>query len=162
TLSDIVPRPDLARPRPEASDVLARLARDYAIVAVVSGRPAEEVRSFLGVPGVEVFGLYGLTEGGAPARPVEEARVGAEAPVPGARGVPVFGRRPGGPGRVRRARPTPQRRIDHGQGGRPVGRDTAGDDRAGRHRGGSAGWAGYVPADALIAVIPRGAGPPRP
>jgi trehalose 6-phosphate phosphatase len=63
TLSDIVARPELAQPRPKAASVLALLVERYAVVAVVSGRPADEVRARLDVPGVIVFGRYGLPEG---------------------------------------------------------------------------------------------------
>ena len=59
--------------------MLARLAGQYAIVAIVSGRPAQEVRSLLGVPEVEVFGLYGLTEGQADPGTIEVARSAAQA-----------------------------------------------------------------------------------
>jgi trehalose 6-phosphate phosphatase len=63
TLSDIVPRPELAKPVPGAASVLSRLASRYALVAVVSGRPGAEMRRLLPVRGVQVFGLYGLPEG---------------------------------------------------------------------------------------------------
>lgn len=64
TLSEIVPRPQDARPVRGVSESLAALARDYAVVAVVSGRPAAWVGRVLDAPGVEVFGLYGLGEAG--------------------------------------------------------------------------------------------------
>jgi len=60
TLSEIAPRPEAARPVAGAPDVLARLAERYAIVAVVSGRPAADVRELLDVPGVVILGHYGL------------------------------------------------------------------------------------------------------
>jgi trehalose 6-phosphate phosphatase len=60
TLSDVVARPELAAPRPEAPELLARLADAYRLVAVVSGRPAGQIRDLLGVATVAVFGLYGL------------------------------------------------------------------------------------------------------
>src|SRR5439155_13462359 len=63
TLAEIVARPELAQPRPEAVPVLARLVERYAVVAIISGRPPEEVRSRIEVPGVDVFGQYGLPEG---------------------------------------------------------------------------------------------------
>ncbi|MGH2573194.1 MAG: trehalose-phosphatase [Actinomycetota bacterium] len=62
TLADIVARPELARAHPESSAVLARLAGQYALVAVVSGRPPSQVLELIDVPGIEVFGLYGLSE----------------------------------------------------------------------------------------------------
>lgn len=64
TLSEIAARPDAARPVAGASEVLARLAEEYAIVALVSGRPSPEVRSILDVPGVAVLGHYGLEQPG--------------------------------------------------------------------------------------------------
>jgi trehalose 6-phosphate phosphatase len=60
TLADIVARPELARAIPESSSVLARLAGRYALVAVVSGRPRSQVLELTAIPGIEVFGLYGL------------------------------------------------------------------------------------------------------
>jgi trehalose 6-phosphate phosphatase len=73
-----VPRPDLARPVPGAVSVLSRLAARYAIVAVISGRPPDQVRALLGAPEVTVVGLYGLPEGARSNR-VEEALTDAEA-----------------------------------------------------------------------------------
>lgn len=73
SLSEIVARPELATAAPGVRDLLAGLAETFAIVAVVTGRPSAEVRERLDLPGVEVFGLYGLEEGGAPAAmPAEE------------------------------------------------------------------------------------------
>ena len=66
TLSDIVARPDLARPVPGAPEVVAALAKRFGLVAVVSGRPTDEVRSLLGVDGVRYAGHYGAEEEGAP------------------------------------------------------------------------------------------------
>jgi trehalose 6-phosphate phosphatase len=63
TLSEIVARPELARPVPGATELLRRAAATFALVAICSGRPANVVRRLLGVEdadGVEVFGLYGL------------------------------------------------------------------------------------------------------
>lgn len=59
TLSPIVPVAQDARPLPGTSEALTALARRYAVVAVVSGRPV----AFLGehLPaGIERHGLYGL------------------------------------------------------------------------------------------------------
>lgn len=59
TLSPIVDVPADARPLEGAIDVLAVLARRFAVVAVVSGRPVDFLAPF--VPdGVVVSGLYGL------------------------------------------------------------------------------------------------------
>ncbi|HXF56892.1 MAG TPA: trehalose-phosphatase [Actinomycetota bacterium] len=87
TLAEIVPRPQLAQPHPRAAAALARLVPRYALVAVVSGRPTEEVRRLLGVPGVEVVGLYGLggrADRAALPAEVREAVAEAVAAVPGA------------------------------------------------------------------------------
>jgi trehalose 6-phosphate phosphatase len=77
TLSEIVARPELARPLPEARSELLRLAERYALVAVVSGRPSSLIRELLGIPEdgrVEVFGLYGLPEDQASEATVQLAR----------------------------------------------------------------------------------------
>ncbi len=63
TLSDIVSRPELAKPVAGTSIVLSRLTGRFALVALVSGRPTDEVRRLVPVPGIEVFGVYGLPEG---------------------------------------------------------------------------------------------------
>ena len=60
SLAPIVARPELAAPAPGAREVLAGLVRAYAVVAVVTGRRAEEVAELLSVPGVRYEGLYGL------------------------------------------------------------------------------------------------------
>jgi trehalose 6-phosphate phosphatase len=60
TLADIVARPEQARAVAGALDLLPRLVTSYGLVAVVSGRPASEVATRVAVPGVQVFGLYGL------------------------------------------------------------------------------------------------------
>jgi trehalose 6-phosphate phosphatase len=62
TLSEIVARPDQARPIPEARPVLAELAGRHDLVAVVSGRRTDEVRALIESPEIEVFGHYGITE----------------------------------------------------------------------------------------------------
>src|SRR4051812_800377 len=56
----IVDEPDAARPLPGAPEVLAELAKRYARVWVVSGRPASFLHGFLGDTGVRLSGLYGL------------------------------------------------------------------------------------------------------
>ena len=58
TLSDIVLRPEDARPVEGARDVLGALADRYAVVAVVSGRSAHQLVEWLG-PRVEIWGLHG-------------------------------------------------------------------------------------------------------
>jgi trehalose 6-phosphate phosphatase len=90
TLSEIVPRPDLAAPVDGARDAVAALVARYAVVAVVSGRPSDEVAGLLGVEGVRYAGLYGADDpmGDLSAKPVrlppevlEEARsIAAEIP----------------------------------------------------------------------------------
>jgi trehalose 6-phosphate phosphatase len=61
TLSPIVDDPDAAQPLLGAAETLARLARRYAMVAVVSGRPVAYLVDRLGpLPGVTLVGLYGL------------------------------------------------------------------------------------------------------
>lgn len=64
TLAPIVARPELARVLPEATAELPRLVGSYGLVAVVSGRPTEEVAALVGVAGIRYEGLYGL--GAAP------------------------------------------------------------------------------------------------
>jgi trehalose 6-phosphate phosphatase len=59
TLSPIVDVPAAARPLEGATAVLAELARRFAVVAVVSGRPIDFLAPFL-PDGVVVSGLYGL------------------------------------------------------------------------------------------------------
>jgi trehalose 6-phosphate phosphatase len=63
TLSEIVPRPEQARPLPKARPLLAELAERYELVAVISGRPKEQVETLVGVDRVEVFGQYGIERG---------------------------------------------------------------------------------------------------
>ncbi len=61
TLAPIVKEPSTARPLPGASELLARLATRFAVVAVVSGREASVLAALLGeTPGVILEGLYGL------------------------------------------------------------------------------------------------------
>ena len=62
TLSDIVSRPHLARLREGAARELARLARGYALVAVVSGRPGDELPRLVGVDGLLYVGAYGVED----------------------------------------------------------------------------------------------------
>jgi trehalose 6-phosphate phosphatase len=60
TLAPIVARPELARPVPGARECLSALVPVFAVVAVITGRPAEEVAALLSVPGVRYEGVYGL------------------------------------------------------------------------------------------------------
>jgi trehalose-phosphatase len=59
-LAPIVDRPEDAAPPPETRAELQRLVERYALVAVVSGRAGDDVRSRLGVPGVVCVGSHGL------------------------------------------------------------------------------------------------------
>ena len=62
TLAPIVADPDVAAPLPEAPAVLGSLARRFAVVGVVSGRPASFLAERLAGagPGVRLVGVYGL------------------------------------------------------------------------------------------------------
>jgi trehalose 6-phosphate phosphatase len=61
TLAAIVEDPTGARPLPGVPALLADLARPFALVAVVSGRPTAFLGEMLGEPaGVTLAGLYGL------------------------------------------------------------------------------------------------------
>jgi trehalose 6-phosphate phosphatase len=59
TLSPIVERPEDAAPAPEAEQVLEALARRFALVAVVSGRSLEDLRTRIRPRGVMLCGSYG-------------------------------------------------------------------------------------------------------
>jgi trehalose 6-phosphate phosphatase len=59
TLSEIVDDPAHARPRPGAAEALDALARRFARVAVLSGRPVDFLATWFG-PEVMLSGLYGL------------------------------------------------------------------------------------------------------
>lgn len=78
SLSEIALTPEAAVASPGAAEALERLAARFAVVAIVSGRSAAQVRERLGdPPEVRVFGLYGLEETGEgtppwSARPIEE------------------------------------------------------------------------------------------
>jgi trehalose 6-phosphate phosphatase len=60
TLAPIVRRPEQATVPAETRAELERLAVRYALVACVSGRPANDARRLVGVDGVEYVGLHGL------------------------------------------------------------------------------------------------------
>jgi trehalose 6-phosphate phosphatase len=62
TLSPVVDDPEAARPLHGIVDVLPSLARRFAAVAIISGRPAPYLAEHVGVPGVRYLGLYGLQE----------------------------------------------------------------------------------------------------
>jgi len=59
-LAPIVERPEDAYPPPETRAELERLVGRYALVAVVSGRAGDDVRTRVGVDGVVVVGSHGL------------------------------------------------------------------------------------------------------
>jgi trehalose 6-phosphate phosphatase len=59
-LAPIVERPEDAYPPPEARAELRRLVPRYGLVAIVSGRPAEDVRRRVAVDGVAYVGSHGL------------------------------------------------------------------------------------------------------
>jgi trehalose 6-phosphate phosphatase len=65
TLSEIVAHPDQARAAPDAGVALSTLVPRYAVVAVITGRRAEEVAALLGTQGVRYEGVYGM-QGAAP------------------------------------------------------------------------------------------------
>jgi trehalose 6-phosphate phosphatase len=83
TLAPIVRRPELATPAEGVATELDRLTARYALVAIVTGRPAEQIRERLHEPGLRVEGLYGLR---APDldEPILAAVAAAAALVPGA------------------------------------------------------------------------------
>jgi len=62
TLAPIVARPELARILPEVGPTLARIARRLEVVAVISGRPSEQVRELVDVDGVVIVGTHGLED----------------------------------------------------------------------------------------------------
>jgi trehalose-phosphatase len=59
-LAPIVERPEDAAPPPETRAELERLVGRYALVAIVSGRPGDDVRARVGVDGVVCVGSHGL------------------------------------------------------------------------------------------------------
>ncbi len=98
TLADIVDDPAAARPVAGAAEALEALARRYARVGVISGRPGAFLDQHLGGRGIALTGLYGLevvTPDGVRPIPaakrwrsvVEEVAARAEAELPPALGV---------------------------------------------------------------------------
>lgn len=73
TLSPIVEDFEAARPFPGTEDRLALLARRYARVVVISGRPVAYLQRHLGPSGVALVGLYGLERVGPGSGAVESA-----------------------------------------------------------------------------------------
>jgi trehalose-phosphatase len=59
-LAPIVDRPDDASAPPETRAELRRLVDRYALVAIVSGRTSEDVRTRVGVDGIRYVGSHGL------------------------------------------------------------------------------------------------------
>ena len=85
TLSEIVAHPDLARPVDGAREAVASLVGRYGLVAVVSGRPTEDVERLLGVEGVTYAGRYGATSPGVSLEPsIPSTAMAAAAGVAGA------------------------------------------------------------------------------
>jgi trehalose 6-phosphate phosphatase len=62
TLSPVVDDPQAARPLQGVVELLGPLARRFAAVALISGRPAPYLAEHVAVPGVRYLGLYGLQE----------------------------------------------------------------------------------------------------
>jgi trehalose 6-phosphate phosphatase len=58
-----VERPELARPIPGAEEVLRGLCDRVEVVALITGRPAQQVRELIHARDVAIVGLYGLPEG---------------------------------------------------------------------------------------------------
>jgi trehalose 6-phosphate phosphatase len=62
TLSPVVDDPQAARPLQGIVELLEPLARRFAAVALISGRPAPYLAEHVAAPGVRYLGLYGLQE----------------------------------------------------------------------------------------------------
>lgn len=62
TLAPIVARPELARIFPGIRPTLGRLVRRLEVVAVISGRPSDQVRELVDEDGVAVVGTHGLED----------------------------------------------------------------------------------------------------
>lgn len=91
TLAPIAPTPEEARVPGAVLDDLRRLLRQGWTVAIVSGRPAAQVRRMVPVRGVRIFGSHGL-EGTRASRPTTAMRRLARMRRPAAA---VVGRFPG-------------------------------------------------------------------
>ena len=77
TLAEIVARPELAAPVDGAREAVAGLVGRFGVVAVISGRPTDDVRALVDVEGVRYVGLYGLEVTAVPAGVREAADVAA-------------------------------------------------------------------------------------
>jgi trehalose 6-phosphate phosphatase len=62
TVAPIVPDPEAAGPLDGIVELLGRLARRAAAVALVSGRPAQFLAAKASAPGLRYYGQYGLEE----------------------------------------------------------------------------------------------------
>lgn len=60
TLSPIVPRPDQAQPLPAVVEALGVFVRRLRLVAIVTGRQAQDVAERLPVPGIVIVGNHGV------------------------------------------------------------------------------------------------------
>lgn len=60
TISKIAPTPEQAVVFPRCCRLLAKLARDLPLVAIVSGRQVSDVRRLVGLPGIIYVGNHGL------------------------------------------------------------------------------------------------------
>jgi trehalose 6-phosphate phosphatase len=60
TLAPIVDRPEDARVPESTRAELERLSSRYSLVACISGRPADDARQIVGVPGLTYVGEHGL------------------------------------------------------------------------------------------------------
>lgn len=94
TLALIVDDPGAAAPLPGVVDVLGRLARRFAVVAVVSGRPVAYLLQRVAIEGVQLSGLYGLERARA-GQVVADVLADAWRPVVGATAVRAVDAFPG-------------------------------------------------------------------
>jgi trehalose 6-phosphate phosphatase len=62
SLAGIVDHPDDARPEEGTHEALVGLVGRYALVAILTGRPTEDIAGRLSVPGVVYEGLYGMRD----------------------------------------------------------------------------------------------------
>jgi trehalose 6-phosphate phosphatase len=84
TLAPIAPRPEEVIVEPGATEVIGRLRARFATVEIVTGRPAAEARSILGIDDIEVHGVYGAEHLPPPPSQVRSAVERAAATEPGA------------------------------------------------------------------------------